>query len=176
MKARHYGAERIFISSILERRGYKYTKVINRLNDQLYMACIANGYIYIDNCEILLKYHNGKDGIHPNDKGLCILKMNLLKTMLSFNPYTCDFLDEYENCLWTSKDSFPQEGYRDSSGDISMSLMYLPRKSDASIINKSKYITIPLLNHDNIPEDSDHSVVSPSNSMSICNKFNYEIP
>ena len=57
------------------------------------------GFIYIDNCEIELGRHIGKDGLHPNEQGHCILKMNLLKCMTTFNPYLCNFLDEYESYL-----------------------------------------------------------------------------
>ena len=65
-KTRYYGADKIFIASLLERRGYKYQNVISRINDELYIACIIKGYIYMDNCEIELERHIGRDGLHPN--------------------------------------------------------------------------------------------------------------
>ena len=98
-KAKYYGAEKVCISSILERRGYKYLSAITRINNELYMSCLSKGYTFLDHSHIQLSCHIGRDGIHPNDEGLCILQMNILKCMLTFNPYLCDFLEQYENNL-----------------------------------------------------------------------------
>ena len=98
-KARMYGAENVFIGSILERKGQLYKSVITRINDELFLACVRYGYVYMDNNDITVDYHIGGDGIHPNEQGHTILKMNILKCMYSFNPYLCDFYDYYENCL-----------------------------------------------------------------------------
>ena len=96
-KAKYYGAEKVCISSILERRGYKYLSAVT--SDELYMSCLTKGYTYLDHSDIKLSCHIGRDGIHPNDEGLGILQMNVLKCMLTFNPYLCDFLEQYENNL-----------------------------------------------------------------------------
>ena len=97
-KAKFYGADKVYIASILERRGLHYKNIISRINEKLYMSCLEKGYNFIDNSDIVLDYIS-RDGIHPNEQGHCILKMNILKCMYSFNPYFCDFTNYYEKCL-----------------------------------------------------------------------------
>ena len=97
-KGRENGALNVVISSILPRRGYKFVDVIRNINNGLSKACMDEGFEFLDNLDIVLS-HIGKDGIHPNNKGHTILKMNLLKCMFTFNPYCCDFTSFYDRCL-----------------------------------------------------------------------------
>ena len=97
-KGKENGAVNVVISSILPRRGHKYVEVIREINKGLSEACMDEGFTFLDNMDIVLS-HIGKDGIHPNNQGHTILKMNLLKCMITFNPYCCDFTSFYEKCL-----------------------------------------------------------------------------
>ena len=98
-KAKAYGAEQIYIASIVRRRGLFYKDIVSRINILLQSLCKEHGYYFMDNNDIVLDKHISGDGIHPNELGHVILKMNILKCMNSFNPYLCDFIDFYERAL-----------------------------------------------------------------------------
>ena len=63
--ARERGAKKVFLSSIINRRGYQYREVVGKVNDVLYMACVAEGFVFMDQRNITLG-HISQDGIHLN--------------------------------------------------------------------------------------------------------------
>ena len=96
--AKDSGVSQINISSIPIRRGYQYKNIIKRINELLSRTCQENGFGFIDLSDITLM-HIWDDGLHLNNDGLAIMKMNLLKCFFTFNPYVCDFMEAYENAL-----------------------------------------------------------------------------
>ena len=93
--ARGHGAGKICISGLLVRRGYPYQEAVRRVNDLLYMACVAEHFVYLDQSGITLD-HISSDGIHPNHYGSTILKYNILSVFDSFDRDLMDFRDDYE--------------------------------------------------------------------------------
>ena len=85
----------MFLSSILDRRGYHYREAVKRVNDLLYIACVAENFTYMDQCDITLN-HISSDGIHPNPSGTAILKYNILSAFSSFDSNLMDFKDDYD--------------------------------------------------------------------------------
>ena len=75
---RQYGAKNIFVSSVIMTRVYQYRDVVAELNDFLYMACIAEGFLYMSQDDIELALKLGSDGIHLNSYGNTILKFNIV--------------------------------------------------------------------------------------------------
>ena len=93
--AREQGAEKIYLSSILIRRGYEYREAARKVNDLLYMACLAEDFMYLDHSDIAME-HISTDGIHPNPLGSAILKYNILSVFDTFNSELMDFKEDYE--------------------------------------------------------------------------------
>ena len=93
--AREQGATKIYISGILNRRGYPYREAVHRGNDLFCMACVAEDFVYLDQSEITLN-HISQDGVHPNHYGSAILKFNILSVFDSFDKNLMDFRDDYE--------------------------------------------------------------------------------
>ena len=96
--AKTLGTKNIYISSILVRWGYQYANIITRLNDILERLCNAEGFIFLNHSDIT-KRHIWSDGLHPNNQGYLILKMNMLMCFYTFNPYLSTFYDLYEKAL-----------------------------------------------------------------------------
>ena len=96
--ARDQGAKKIYLSSIVVRRGYYYREAVNRVNDLLYMACLAEDFLYLDHSMITMD-HISSDGIHPNEFGAAILKFNILSVFDSFRSDLIDFREEYERAV-----------------------------------------------------------------------------
>ena len=96
--ARQHGAQKVHISSILERQGQQYRNGIVRVNNLLSARCAEENFIFMDQSQITIA-HISSDGIHPNFFGTTILKMNILSVFSSFNPYLCTFHDDYEKAL-----------------------------------------------------------------------------
>ena len=96
--ARDQGAKKIYLSSIVVRRGYYYREAVNRVNDLLYMACLAEDFLYLDHSMITMD-HISSDGIHPNEFGAAILKFNILSVFDSFRSELIDFREEYERAV-----------------------------------------------------------------------------
>ena len=96
--ARHHGAKKVVVSSILPRRGYRYQNAVASVNDLLYMACIAEEFTFMDHSYITLA-HISTDGVHPNFYGTTILKFNILSTFRTFDPNSFDFKEDYEKSL-----------------------------------------------------------------------------
>ena len=93
------GAKRVFILSILIRRGAQYRDAVYRVNDLLYMACLAENFVFMDQRDVTLA-HISSDGIHPNYYGATILKMNILSVFRTFDRSLMNFKDDYEKALF----------------------------------------------------------------------------
>ena len=76
-----YGVENIFISSIMPRENSDFQGNRHRLNKILRDMCSRNGFIFIDNNNIVLRPHGHLDGIHLNREGSDILRDNLLNAL-----------------------------------------------------------------------------------------------
>ena len=63
--ARNEGANKIHISSIMARRRHQYVDVVQRVNNVLYMACVAEDFLFVDLDDINLA-HISSDGVHLN--------------------------------------------------------------------------------------------------------------
>ena len=87
--ARSYGAKKVYVSSILVRRGNEYRRIVAKVNDLLYMACLAEHFVYMDQREITLA-HLESDGLHPNYHGSAILKRNILSV---FDTSSSDYMN-----------------------------------------------------------------------------------
>ena len=98
-KARDAGAEKVYISEILVRHGYHFKNGVKRVNNLLHTTCQAEGFVYMDQSDITSD-HISTDGVHPNFHGSTILKMNILSCFRTFNPFICDFVEEYDRALF----------------------------------------------------------------------------
>ena len=68
---------------------------MRRVNDLLYMACVAEHFVYLDQSGITMD-HISSDGIHPNSYGSTILKYNILSVFDTFDRDLMDFRNDYE--------------------------------------------------------------------------------
>ena len=96
--ARNSGAVRIHVSSILPRRGFRYRDVVGKVNDLLFMACVAEDFSFLDQVGITLD-HIAADGIHPSFYGSTILKYNILSVFDTFDRNFMDFRHDYEKAI-----------------------------------------------------------------------------
>ena len=94
--ARNNGAQKIFISGVIVRWGYQYRNAIKRVNNLLQSRCSDEGFV--DQSDITTAHISG-DGVHLNYHGTTVLKMNLLLTFYSFNPFICNFEEDYDNAI-----------------------------------------------------------------------------
>ena len=94
--AREYGAKMIHISSIMVRRGNWYRGVVEKVNDLLYMACVAENFLYMDQADITMAHISSSDGVHLNSHGTTILLFNILSTFDTFDASFMDFKIDYE--------------------------------------------------------------------------------
>ena len=81
--ARSHGVKKIHVSGILVRRGYQYRDIIPKVNDLLYMACLAEDFVYIDQDDITLA-HLDADGLRPNFYESTILKFEILSLFRTY--------------------------------------------------------------------------------------------
>ena len=91
-KARDHGAKKICISSVMVRRGYRYCDIVEKINNVLYMACIAEDFVFIDQADITMA-HISSDGVHLNSHGTVILLRNILSVFDTFDENFIDFND-----------------------------------------------------------------------------------
>ena len=98
-EARKHGAKKIFVSSILERRGFAYRSVVPRVNDLLYMACLAENFVFMDQGAITLA-HMDPDGLHPNHSGSSILRFNILSAFRTFESNRMTFRNDYDQAYY----------------------------------------------------------------------------
>ena len=68
------------------------------MNELLYMACVAEDFFFMDQCDITLD-HISSDGVHPNPSGTAILKYNILSVFRTFDRNYMDFKEEYERAM-----------------------------------------------------------------------------
>ena len=97
--AHEHGAKKVYISGIMARRGNQYRDAVSRVNDLLYMVCLAENFVFIDQRDITLS-HISSDGLHLNYDGSTILKMNILSVFSTFNRNLMNFIDDYEKALY----------------------------------------------------------------------------
>ena len=97
--AKQVGAKKIYVSGLLVRRGQHYRNAITAVNELLYMACIAENFIFMDQEDITLA-HISTDGVHPNFYGSTLLKMKLLSVLSTFDRDLMSFKDIYEKSLF----------------------------------------------------------------------------
>ena len=93
--AREHGAKKICISSIMVRRGHRYREVVKKVNDLLYMTCVAEEFNFIDQDDITLA-HISQDGVHLNANGTIILLYNILSVFSTFDRNLIDFMKDYQ--------------------------------------------------------------------------------
>ena len=96
--ARKCGVEKIHVSSILPRRGHQYRSAVENVNNFLYMACVAEDFLFMDQVGITLD-HIDSDGIHPNFYGSTVLKYNILSVFDTFDCNLMDFRSDYEKSI-----------------------------------------------------------------------------
>ena len=70
------GVKQIVISSMVARKDLK--EEIPRLNKELKKMCKIYGYHFINNNNIIYKYHVSDDKIHLNYKGVSLLQSNYI--------------------------------------------------------------------------------------------------
>ena len=77
--ARSQGVSKVFISSIIVRKGVHYERRASAINRILRDGCNQYGFIYIDNNNITRG--ELQDGLHLNDEGTLIFKNNIINRM-----------------------------------------------------------------------------------------------
>ena len=73
-----FGVSDVLISSILPRSHSDFQGNRHRLNNILREMCESNGFIFIENEDIVLRPHVHRDGVHLNEDGSSLLHKNLL--------------------------------------------------------------------------------------------------
>ena len=96
--ARHHGAKKIHISSIMARRGHRYSEIVKSVNNLLFMACMVEDFLFIDQDDIKLA-HISSDGIHLNTHGTAILMFNIFSVFSAFNSSYMDFKEDYDYAM-----------------------------------------------------------------------------
>ena len=97
--AHEKGVRKVYISSIVVRRGIQYRDAIIRVNDLLYMTCLAENFVFMDQDEIT-PVHISSDGVHLNYNGATLLKMKILSVFDTFDPNFINFKDDYQKALY----------------------------------------------------------------------------
>ena len=96
--ARDHGAKEIHISSIMVKRGYRYCEIVKKTNELLYMACLVEDFVYMDQADITMA-HISSDGIHLNSHGSVILLHNILSVFDTFDFNFSNFKRDYEYAI-----------------------------------------------------------------------------
>ena len=73
-----FGVSDVLISSILPRSHSDFQGNRHRLNIVLREMCEKNGFMFIENENIILRPHGHHDGVHLNREGSNLLHRNLL--------------------------------------------------------------------------------------------------
>ena len=73
-------------------------RLIKKVNDLLYMACIAEDFVFMDQADITMA-HISKDGIHLNSYGTSILLYNIMSVFNSFDGDSIDFKHDYDYAM-----------------------------------------------------------------------------
>ena len=77
----NYGVSKVFVSSILPRASCEFQGNKYRMNCILSDLCAQNDLIFIDNSDIILNDHIGRDGVHMNREGGSLLTGNILNCL-----------------------------------------------------------------------------------------------
>ena len=93
------GAKKVYISGIMVRRGNQYRDAVSRVNNLMYMACLAENFVFMHQDDIRFE-HISPDGIHLNYYGTAILKKNILSVFQTFDPNLMNFEDDYKKALY----------------------------------------------------------------------------
>ena len=93
--AREKGVKRIHISGVMVRKGNQYRDAIVKVNDLLYMACIAENFCFMDQKDISMS-HISSDGLHLNAFGANVLKRNILSVFQTNDFDMMNFRYGYE--------------------------------------------------------------------------------
>ena len=96
--AREQGAKKINISSVIIRRGFRYQEIVKKVNDVLYMACIAENFEFIDQDNITMA-HISSDGVHLTAHGTVIMLFNILSVFSTFDRNFMDFKKDFEYAM-----------------------------------------------------------------------------
>ena len=72
---------KVCVSSVLPRQDFHMQLKRKELNDILRGLCARDGYMFIENNNIVLSQHILPDGVHLNDKGTELFSMNLLNAL-----------------------------------------------------------------------------------------------
>jgi lysophospholipase L1-like esterase len=96
--ARKHGAKQIHISSIMARRGHRYSETVKSVNNLLFMACMVEDFLLIDQDDIKLAQLSA-DGIHLNCHGTAILMFNIFSVFSAFNSSFMDFKQDYDYAM-----------------------------------------------------------------------------
>ena len=96
--ARDHGSKKIHISSIMARRGGNYSRIVEEVNELLYMACIVEDFGFINHDDIK-SGHISSDGVHLNSHGTSILMFNIFSVFNNFDRNFMDFKEEYQYAM-----------------------------------------------------------------------------
>ena len=75
------GVEKVIISSFLPRQSAFYQARRHNLNKMLQSECVAKGFEFIANDNIMVNKHVSDDGVHLNAKGSSLLCKNIVKQL-----------------------------------------------------------------------------------------------
>ena len=83
--ARAASVQHIYISGLMQRKGWQYKEIIDEINLRLRVRCIAEQFHFDINGNINLS--DLSDGLHLNQQGNRKFIKNLLQCCHSYNPY-----------------------------------------------------------------------------------------
>ena len=79
-------------------QGLAYGEIVNRVNNLLHMACLADNFFYMNQDDIKL-VHISANGVHLNSHGSAILMFNVFSVFNSFNSNFIDFKEDYKYAM-----------------------------------------------------------------------------
>ena len=97
--AKDNGVKEVCILALPQISNKRHWKKIQRVNTLLQAECLNESFIFIHLDDILPSFHFGQDGLHFNNYGTVILRMQILLCFYSFNPYISSFLTFYEKAI-----------------------------------------------------------------------------
>ena len=81
LECRNNGVANMFISSILPRSDSYFQVNRMKLNKVLREECEKHNFVFIENQNIVLRYHVSSDNVHLNTPGSTLLKGNILDAL-----------------------------------------------------------------------------------------------
>jgi lysophospholipase L1-like esterase len=103
LKCRENGASKVVISTIPPHKhrsretDLALNNAINDVNLILLEQCQKYDFVLMDHG--IQKKHLWQDGLHLSDKGMLLMKMNILRQFHTFDESICDFKRQYESAL-----------------------------------------------------------------------------